>query len=77
MRGGVDEQSHLTGTLDFTSQETLMMSAGAGNAAGNDLAAFGHEIAEDVRTLVIKGEILISAETAELTARSKPFPEGH
>ena len=54
-----------------------MMSAGAGNAAGNDLAAFGHEIAEDVRTLVIKGEILISAETAELTARSKPFPEGH
>ena len=30
MRGGVDEQSHLTGTLDFTSQETLMMSAGAG-----------------------------------------------
>ena len=77
MRGGVDEQSHLTGTLDFTSQETLMMSAGAGNAAGNDLAAFRDLVAQDVGALVIQRQIRVGAEAAELATRSKLFLEGH
>ena len=71
MGSGVDEQSHLTGALDFAGQKTLMMRAGAGDATGNDLAAFGHEITQDVGTLVIQGQILVSAEAAELAALEK------
>ena len=66
MRGGVDEQGHLAGTLDFAGQQTLMVRAGTGDAAGDDLAAFGDEVAQDVRALVVQGQILVRAEAAEL-----------
>ena len=77
MRGGVDEQGHLAGTLDFAGQQTLMVRAGTGDAAGDDLAAFGDEVAQDVRALVVQGQILVRAEAAELATGGKLLLESH
>ena len=53
MRGSVEQQGHLAGTLDLGGESALVLGAGASDAAGDDLTAFGDEIAEDVGTLVI------------------------
>ena len=72
MRGGVDEQGHLAGTLDFAGQQTLMVRAGTGDAAGDDLAAFGDEVAQDVRALVVQGRSL-SAQKRQNLRRGANF----
>ena len=77
MGGSVEQQGHLAGTLDFGGQSALMLGAGAGNATGDNLAAFGDEIAEDVGTLVIKSQFGVGAEAAELATRSKLLTESH
>ncbi len=77
MRRSVDEQSHLAGALDFAGQQALVMSAGAGDTAGNDLAAFSDEIAQDIGTLVIQGQFFVGAEAAKLAARGKLFLKSH
>ena len=73
MRGGVDEQGHLAGTLDLAGQQALMVRAGTGDAAGDDLAAFGDEVAQDVGALVVQGRILVRAEAAELATGANFF----
>ena len=73
MAGGVEQQGHLTGALDLGGEQTLVLGAGAGDAAGNDLAAFRDVIAQDVGALVIQRQFRIGAETAELAARGKFF----
>ena len=77
MRGGVDEQGHLAGAFDFAGQQALVMGAGARDAPGDDFAALGDEVAQDVGTLVVQGQFLIGAETAELAARGKFLFKGH
>lgn len=77
MAGGVEQQSHLTGALDLGGEQALVLGAGAGDAASDDLAALGDVVAQDVRALVIKRKVLVRAEAAELAARGKLFLEGH
>jgi len=67
MHSSVVHESHLSGTLDFSGQTTLVLSAGTGDSAGNDFAALGYEVLENVRTLIIEGKVLIRTEAAELS----------
>jgi hypothetical protein len=64
--GEVGKQSHLTRTLDSGGQLTLMLCAGAGNAAGKDLSTLGDELAKLSCVLVIDHFDLIGTELANL-----------
>ena len=54
-----------------------MVRAGTGDATGNDLAAFGHEVTQDIGTLVVQRQVFVSAEAAKLSAGGEAFFEGH
>ena len=54
-----------------------MLGAGAGDAAGDNLAAFGNEIAQHFGILVVQRQFLVSAEAAEFAARGEFFLECH
>ena len=58
----------MTGSLDSLGELTLMHCAGAGSAAGQDLAALGHEAAELSGILVIDSGSLIYAKLANFSA---------
>ena len=66
--GDVRQESDLTGSLDSLGELTLMHCAGAGSAAGQDLAALGHEAAERSGILVIDSGSLIYAKLANFSA---------
>ena len=60
------QQSHMTGALDRGGQLTLMLGAGAGSTAGQDLATLGHQATQLSSVLVIDIIDLVDAETANL-----------
>ena len=58
----------MTGTLDRGGQLTLMLRAGAGGTAGQDLAALGHEPTKLCSVFVVDIIDLVDAEAANLFA---------
>ena len=56
----------MTSTLDGDGQCALMVSAGAGHTAGNDLSTLGHVLSELSNVLVINEFRTINAELANL-----------
>jgi hypothetical protein len=62
------QESCMTCTLDSGLKLTLMLSAGAGNTAGKDLAALADELAKARCILVIDVADVLLAEDANLSA---------
>lgn len=73
MAGRVEQEGHLPGALDFGGKQALVFGAGAGDAARDDLAALRDIVTQNVGPLVVKGQILVRAEAAELAPRGKFF----
>lgn len=69
----VMHKSHLSGTLDFSGQTTLMLGACTGDSAGNNFTALGHKVLENVRTFIVEGKALVSAKATELSFRCEFF----
>ena len=67
--GGVGHQGHGAGALDRHGQLALVLGAGAGHAAGQNLAALAGEPAKPSDILVIDVLNLIYAESTDLPAR--------
>jgi hypothetical protein len=67
--GYIGQQSQVASTLDFMGQLTLVTGAGAGLAAGANLALFRHETAQHIDLFVIDLNIFINTELAEFGAR--------
>ena len=68
----VGQQGDLTGALDGDGQLTLMLGAGAGRAAGQDLAALGRVAAKLGSILEINARNLVHAEVTNLSALAGP-----
>ena len=66
--GHIGEKRNLSGTLDSLGELTLMHGAGAGSAAGKNLAALGKETAKLRSILIINERGLVSTELANLSA---------
>ena len=64
----VRKQSDVTGTLNCERQLTLMLGAGTGRAAGQNLAALGHVAAELSSIFVVDKSASIGTELANLSA---------
>ena len=64
----VGKQSDNAGTLDGAGQLTLMLCAGAGNAAGKDLGTLRNELSQLSSILVIDFGYFIHAECANFTS---------
>ena len=62
----IGQQSHVACTLDGGVDLSLVLSAGAGHTAGQDLTALADELAELVGILVINVGNLVCAEDADL-----------
>ena len=62
----VGQQSHVAGALDGDLNLSLVLSAGTGHTAGQDLAALADELAELVGILVVDKCDLVCAENADL-----------
>ncbi len=58
----------MTSTLNSDCQFTLMMCAGAGNAAGKNLRAFGNEATKLCYVFIIDDINFIDAEAADFSA---------
>src|SRR3990167_4573491 len=71
MRIGVRQQRHETCTLDRLCQLTLILGAGASNAAGNDLAGFSDVVFQQFQIFVINLLNTFCSETAEFSAAIK------
>src|SRR5690242_16512012 len=72
--GHVRDQGDLTRALDRRLQLPLMHRAGAGDAPREDLAALGHERADQLHVLVIDVVDLVRAELADLAAAEQRPP---
>ncbi len=66
--GDVRQESDLTGSLYSLGELTLMHCAGAGGAAGQDLAALGHIAAELSGILIVDAGGLVYAKLADFSA---------
>ena len=64
----VGHQSNVTSTLDGDGQCALMVSAGAGHTAGNDLSTLRDVLTQTGNVLVIDGVDTIDTEAANLLA---------
>ena len=62
----VGQQSDVAGALDGDLDLSLVLSAGTGHTAGQDLAALADELAELVGILVVDEVDLVCAEDADL-----------
>jgi len=71
--GNEREQRQVAGSFDGCGQHPLMLGAGAGDPAGNYLAAFGHEVAELFVVLIVDMDGLIQTELAVLTVKYPAF----
>ena len=69
--GHEGQQGDLTGALDGDGQLALMSCAGAGRAAGQDLAALGRVAAELCRILEVNARSLVNAEVTNLLALAR------
>ena len=63
----VRQEGHLTGSLNGLSELTLMHSAGAGSATGQNLATLGHVAAKLCSVFVVDRSALIGTELANLS----------
>jgi hypothetical protein len=68
MDGGVGQESNMTSTLDGQRQLPLVFSAIAGNATGDNLAAFGHKEPQSPHILVIDPQAAVGTESTDLAA---------
>jgi hypothetical protein len=73
MARGDGQQSDVSGPLDRFGNFTLMFRAIAGNSPGNDLSPFRNERTESSRILVVDLYLLVSTETAYLSALKSSF----
>jgi len=64
--GHVGKKSHLSSSLDSGGELSLVKSAGAGYASGEDLCSLGNKLSELSNILVINASYLILAEDANL-----------
>ena len=64
--GHVGKKSHLSSSLDSGGELSLMKSAGAGYASGEDLCSLGNELSELCNVLIIDSLNLVLAEDANL-----------
>jgi len=64
--GHVGKKSHLSSSLDSGGELSLVKSAGAGYASGEDLCSLGNELSELCNILVIDCLNLVLAEDANL-----------
>ena len=64
--GHVGKKSHLSSSLDSGGELSLVKSAGAGYASGEDLSSLGDELSELSYVLVIDAVNLVLAEDANL-----------
>ena len=62
----IGQQSNVAGALDSDLNLSLVLSAGTGHTAGQDLAALADELAELVGILVVDEVDLVCAENADL-----------
>src|SRR5437870_8583245 len=70
------QQGHGTRPLDRGRELPLVAGAVAGDPAGDDLPAFGEEVAEPAGVLVIDQHRLVGAEAADLPPAHSPATEG-
>src|SRR5262245_11341969 len=63
---GVGQERNCARPLDGERESALMPGAVAGDAARNDLAAFGEEVPERARVLVVDEHRLVGAEATDL-----------
>src|SRR5690606_37555403 len=68
----VRQERHVTGVLDRAGERTLVLGAGAGAAARQDLATLTDELHEQCHGLVVDGQLGINRESAYL-ALSEPM----
>src|SRR5581483_2975162 len=66
--GSVGQQCNVARLLDGRAHAALVRRAYAGQAPGDDLAALGHELAQQAHVLVVDGVNLLHAELAHLLA---------
>lgn len=66
--GDKGQQSGLTGAFDRGSHFSLMLGAGAGHTAGQDLGTLGNELSEFCGILIINEFHLVCAEDADLSS---------
>ena len=64
----IGEQRNVTGAFDRNRQLALMICAGTGNAAGNNLRALGNVLAQTRNILVVDVVHTINAEAANFFA---------
>src|SRR5690606_41562077 len=67
----VGQQAEMAGALDSAGQLTLLLGGNRGDAAGHDLAAFGHEALKQAHVLVIDNRRVLGRERAGLAAAEK------
>jgi hypothetical protein len=65
------QKGNVSGLLDGASETALMLRTHAGQAAGNNLASFGHKPLQKTNISVRDGVDLLSAELANLLAAEK------
>lgn len=73
MGAGYGQKSDIACPLDGFRDLSLMLGAVAGNSARNYFATLGNEVAQRAWVLVINGNLLVCAETANLTALKRSF----
>ena len=64
--GHVGKKSHLSSSLDSGGELSLVKSAGAGYASGEDLCSLGNELSELCNILVINAVYLVLTEDTNL-----------
>ena len=66
--GRVGQKTQLTSAFDGFGQGSLMVSAGSGDATGQDLASFAHKLAQFCNILIVDGAGGVGTELADLLA---------
>ncbi|KAG5729474.1 hypothetical protein E4T56_gene20938, partial [Termitomyces sp. T112] len=72
----VGQQAQMTGALDRLTQFTLLLGGNGGDAAGNDLATFGHEALKQADVLIVDLGSVLAREGAALAATEKCTSHG-
>src|SRR5262245_33248663 len=67
----VGQQAQVPSALDRLAELTLLLGGNRGDAAGDDLAAFGHEALEQAHVLVVDLRRVLARERAGLAAAEK------
>jgi hypothetical protein len=71
------QQRHYAGAFDGGCQRPLVEGAVTGDSPGDNLAAFGYEVSEQLYILVVHGDVFVGAKPANLSALEMSFWPAH